>query len=121
MQINSTSNNPTNNPMNNLDGHARKAGCGITGEFQSFLSDVEDLFKATTSLTGEDLARAKAKLSARIEAAKESVEDMSASVTQQARRTATMTNNYVHEQPWTVIGAGAAVSFLLGYLLARRA
>lgn len=92
----------------------------ISNEFHSFLNDIEDLFKATTSLTGDDLARAKAKLSERIDAAKETAEELSENIVQRARKTADITNHYVHEQPWTVIGAGAAVSFLLGYLLARR-
>lgn len=112
--------NGQNNSMTSHDAKAHGASCGVTGEFKNFLADVEDLFKSTTSLTGDDLARAKAKITARIDAAKESVEDMSASLAQQARRSATMTNNYVHEQPWTVIGVGAAVSFMLGFLLARR-
>jgi ElaB/YqjD/DUF883 family membrane-anchored ribosome-binding protein len=119
MQINSGSNNPTNN-HSNLDGSFRKVASGVSNEFHNFLCDIEDLFKSTTSLTGDDLARAKAKITARIDSAKESVEDAGASISQHARKTAAMTNTYVHEQPWTVIGAGAAVSFLLGFLLARR-
>jgi ElaB/YqjD/DUF883 family membrane-anchored ribosome-binding protein len=115
-----TISNSNSSKVDYLDSKARKASSSISNEFHSFLNDVEELFKATTSLTGEDLARAKAKLSARIDAAKESVEELSGTIVHQARKTAAVTNHYVHEQPWTVIGAGAAVSFLLGFLLARR-
>ena len=38
---------------------------GVTNEVQNFLEDIEDLVKETTSLTGEELNRAKAKLSER--------------------------------------------------------
>ena len=112
----------TTTPMNNghLESNAHKGPSAVSNEFHSFLTDIEDLFKATTSLTGEDLARAKAKLTARIDAAKVKAEEMSDTIVHQARKTAAVTNHYVHEQPWTAIGAGAAVSFLLGYLLARR-
>jgi ElaB/YqjD/DUF883 family membrane-anchored ribosome-binding protein len=92
----------------------------IAQEFQHFVADIEDLIKATTSLTGEDLQRAKAKLNQRIHAAKESATEMSETVMNRARKTAESTNNYVHEQPWNAIGASAAVGLLLGYLLARR-
>jgi len=92
----------------------------VSREFHNFIADIEDLIKATTSLTGEDLARAKAKLSERVAAAKESVEEMGGAVAQQARKTAADTNDYVHEQPWQAIGAAAAVAFLLGFVLARR-
>lgn len=92
----------------------------VSREFHNFLADIEDLIKATTSLTGEDLARATAKLSERVAAAKESVEEMGGEISHQARKTAADTNDYVHKQPWEAIGAGAAVAFLLGFVLARR-
>lgn len=114
MQTNSST---SNNHF--VDGKTQKSSA-ISNEFHSFLNDIEDLFKATTSLTGDDLARAKAKLSERIDAAKETAEELSENIVQRARKTADITNHYVHEQPWTVIGAGAAAGFLLGYLLARR-
>lgn len=90
------------------------------GEFHNFLADIEDLITTMTSLTGEDLARAKAKLSERVATAKKSVEEMGGEIAHQARRSATVTNNYVHENPWQAIGIGAAVGLLLGFILARR-
>lgn len=93
---------------------------GLAREFHSFVADIEDLIKATTNLTGDELNRAKAKLNQRIAAAKGSVEDMSETIVNRARKTAETTNTYVHEQPWNAIGASAAVGLLLGYLLARR-
>ena len=93
---------------------------GVSREFHNFLADIEDLVKATTSLTGEDLAAAKAKLNARIEAARESVAEISGTITQRVRKGAKITNSYVHDQPWQAIGVGAAVGMLLGYVLGRR-
>lgn len=92
----------------------------LAREFRNFVTDVEDLIKATTSLTGEDLNKAKAKLSQRIAAAKDSVEQAGETIANRARKTAETTNAYVHEQPWTAIGAGAAAGVVLGYLLTRR-
>jgi ElaB/YqjD/DUF883 family membrane-anchored ribosome-binding protein len=93
---------------------------GISSEFKNFLSDVEDLVKQATQLTGEELARAQEKLNARIVAAKESVSDVGAAVSDRARSAAQVTNEYVHEQPWKVISIGAAFGLLLGFVLARR-
>jgi ElaB/YqjD/DUF883 family membrane-anchored ribosome-binding protein len=98
----------------------QKASGDISKEFKNFLCDIEDLFKETTSLTGEDLAKAKVKLNQRIEEAKETAGIAGKTIAQQARRTAEVTNSYVHERPWVVLGAGVAVSFLVGYLLSRR-
>ena len=111
----------TSNDLNSFNENTQKTASAISNEFHNFLQDVEDLFKSTTSMTSDDLAKVKAKLNTRIEAAKEVVGDVSDDLAYKARRTAAITNHYVHEQPWTVIGAGAAVSFLIGFLLARRA
>jgi ElaB/YqjD/DUF883 family membrane-anchored ribosome-binding protein len=92
----------------------------LTNEFRSLVADVEDLVQATGSLTGEELARAKQKLQARISAARDYVGDAATSIADRARNTAKSANNYVHEQPWQVIGITAAAGLLIGFLLGRR-
>jgi len=93
---------------------------GASGEFHNFIADIEDLITSMTPLTGEDLARAKARLSERVSAAKESISDVSEEVAHRARKTARDTNHYVHENPWQAIGIGAALGLLIGVLVARR-
>lgn len=91
-----------------------------SNEFHKFLADIEDLVKATTSLTGEDLAKAKAELVDRIAVAKHSLADASSNVAIRAKKAADISNTYVHDQPWRVIGVSSVVGFLLGYMMARR-
>lgn len=91
-----------------------------SGEFRNFVTDIEDMIKATTSLTGDDLARAKARLNARVIEAKESVEEMSGAIADQARSAAGIAKGYVHERPWQAIGIGATLGFLAGFAIARR-
>ena len=93
---------------------------GIALEFQNVIADLEDLIKATTSLTGDDLARTKEKLGERIAAAKESVGKVGGAIVHRARTTAVVTNDFVHEQPWKALGVGAIVGFLLGVVISRR-
>ena len=45
---------------------------------------------------------------------------LDSSVRTGARQAAKVTDTYVHDHPWRVIGAGAAVGLLVGYLLSRR-
>lgn len=92
----------------------------VKSEFHSFLADIEDLIISTTSLTGDDLARAKAKLSERIATARTSMERMGGAISDRARSSAVATNKYVHEQPWKAVGIGAAIGVLLGFMLSRR-
>jgi ElaB/YqjD/DUF883 family membrane-anchored ribosome-binding protein len=99
---------------------AAQSKSAIANEYHNFLTDIEDLIQATTSLTGEDLVHAKAALSQRINAAKESVEEVSGAVTDRARKSAVATNSYVHENPWQAIGVGAALGLILGVVVARR-
>jgi ElaB/YqjD/DUF883 family membrane-anchored ribosome-binding protein len=119
--------NSANSPVTNGQGSGPSAlsktasaisVSGVSREFQSFLADIEDLIKETTSLTGEELAHARARLNARVATAKASVEGMGDNIVQRAKQSATVTNEYVHEQPWKALGASTAIAFLLA--IARR-
>jgi ElaB/YqjD/DUF883 family membrane-anchored ribosome-binding protein len=92
----------------------------VAREFRNFVADMEDLIQATTSLNGEDLVRAKAKLQARVAAAKQSARRIGAPLVDRARNTVRATDGYVHEQPWQAIAIAAGASVLVGYLLGRR-
>jgi ElaB/YqjD/DUF883 family membrane-anchored ribosome-binding protein len=104
---------PTKNPA------ADTPPSGITQEFQNFVADMEDLIKENTSLTGEDLARARANLHARVAAARAFVEEMPEAISARARNTLRVADGYVREQPWQTIGITAAVGVLIGFLLGR--
>lgn len=93
---------------------------GTPGEFHNFIADIEDLITSMTSLTGDDLARAKARLSERVSVAKESIAEVGSEVAHRARKTARDTNHYVHAHPWQSVGVGAALGLLIGVLVARR-
>jgi ElaB/YqjD/DUF883 family membrane-anchored ribosome-binding protein len=115
----------SSNVFKELDSQANAAQkqdspSAMAREFHNFVADIEDLLKATTNLSGDELQKAKAKLNERIAAAKESATEIGESVINRARKTAESTNIYVHEKPWSAIGASAAVGLVLGYLLARR-
>jgi ElaB/YqjD/DUF883 family membrane-anchored ribosome-binding protein len=93
---------------------------GVAREYHAFVSDVEDLISSATSLTGADLARAKARLSARITSARASIARAGGAVSEQARSGARATDSYLRAQPWQAVGITAAAGFLIGYLLGRR-
>jgi ElaB/YqjD/DUF883 family membrane-anchored ribosome-binding protein len=105
---------PTNSPA------FAAAPMGISQEFRNFVADMEDLIKASTSLTGDDLAHAKANLYARVAAARAFVEEMPKAISYRARNTIKAADGYVREQPWQSIGFTAAVGLLIGFLLGRR-
>lgn len=93
---------------------------GVSHEFHNFVDDVEHLIKETSSLTGEELDQARAKLNKRIAAARDLVEKNGDSLAKQARKSIAVGNKYVHQQPWQIIGAGVAAGLLIGLALVRR-
>ena len=92
----------------------------LAREFQAFVADVEELIKSTSSLGGDDWIRAKAGLQARVEAAREFINEIGGSLSDRARNVIRDTDSYVHEQPWQAIGIAAAASLVVGYLVGRR-
>lgn len=92
----------------------------VSREFHNFVADIEDLIKSSTSLTGEELEKAREKIRTRISEAKDSLSEISETVVDRARKTVEVTDQYVHEQPWSAVGVGAALGLIVGLLLARR-
>lgn len=91
----------------------------VPREVHNLLSDIEHLIEQTTSITGEDLARAKARIGERIAEARHAVSETGTAIAEGTRRNADLANRYVQERPWTMIGIGVALGGLLGFLLAR--
>jgi len=110
----------TESSNSNFAASAERIRAGVSHEFRDFLADVEDLVKETTTLTGEDLNRARTKLNQRLAEAKKAAAKMGGEISQRAQQGASDANEYVHEQPWKVIGVSAVVGLLLGFVLARR-
>ena len=93
----------------------------LGNEFRNFVSDIEDLVKSSTSLTGDELAKAKEQIKSRIAEAKQTLGATGETVLARARRGVAATNDYVNEEPWKAIGMGAALGFVAGVLVARSA
>ena len=97
-----------------------QSSSALKEEFRHVIADVEDLIRSSTSLSGEEFARLKGKISERLSNARESLLPAGESVIARARRAVAATNDYVGEEPWKAVGVGAALGFLLGLLVARR-
>lgn len=123
-QMNSESPNSPNSRNNgaSLDGAAKPSATqsAVSREFSNFVKDIEDLLQASTLMSGDDLARAKEKIAERIDTARKSAEATGHALADQARKSVSDTDSYVHEQPWQAIGMGAGVGLVVGFLLARR-
>ena len=99
---------------------ATKTRAESTGEFSNFVSDIEHLITSMTSLTGQDLERAKQKLAERVEAAKVTLTEAGGRIAETARQSARATDTYVHEHPWQSVGIGAILGLLVGIAVSRK-
>ena len=106
--------------VRNLEAAAANVDSRVRHEFENLVADLEDLIKATTTLTGEELEQARKQLAERVTTARQALQSMSEEAMSRMRYTARVTDEYVHEQPWKAMGVCASVGFLLGMLVSRR-
>ena len=84
------------------------------------LTDVEDLLKAATAATGETDAALREKAAGRLKVATEKLTDLQEAALLKGKEAAKVTDEYVHDHPWTAVGIAAATGFLIGLLVSHR-
>jgi len=85
-------------------------------DLKMIVSDGEDLLKAAANASGEGFAAARAKFSEQVMNVKAKLADASQPMIKGARRA----DDLVRDNPWTAVGAAAAVGMLIGFLAAKR-
>ena len=96
------------------------AQSAVAREYHALLSDLEHLIGSATSMSGEEMSKAKASLAARIDAARTTISQASDAVMDRARRGARATDEFVTERPWQSVGIVAVAGLLVGFLMGRR-
>ncbi len=92
----------------------------LVANLRRVVSDAEDLLAATAGHTDSKMADLRARAKENLVMAREKLADVSAAGRARARQAAAVTDEYVHDNPWSSIGAAAAVGLLIGVLLGRR-
>jgi len=84
-------------------------------DFKMVIVDAETLLKATANQGGEVLVALRTKTEDSLAIAKAKM----AEVEEKVRVTASASDDYVHENPWRVVGAAAGVGVVIGLLIGR--
>ena len=92
----------------------------LVANLRRVISDAEDLLAATAGQTDSKITELRARAKDNLLLAREKLADADAAVRARARLAATATDEYVHDNPWSSIGAAAALGILIGVLLGRR-
>ncbi len=92
----------------------------LVSNLRRVVSDAEDLLAATAGQTDSKMTELRARARENLVVAREKLADADAALRARARQAATATDDYVHDNPWSSIGAAAALGILIGVLLGRR-
>ncbi len=89
-------------------------------DLKSVVVDADDLLKQVADSTAEEFAAARLKIEDRLDDAKNRLDDVRHTAVVRVRGAADATHEYVIENPWKILGVGAAVGVLVAYLFSRR-
>ena len=92
----------------------------LVSNLRRVVSDAEDLLAATAGQTDSKITELRARAKENLSMAREKLADADAVVRARARQAAAVTDEDVHDNPWSSIGAAAALGILIGVLLGRR-
>ncbi len=92
----------------------------VVSDFKALLSEGEALFKNATGGGNEALIAARDKFKEQLTTAKARYSELQDATVQQAKRAATVTDEYVHGNPWTSIAVAGGIGLLVGMLVMTR-
>lgn len=92
----------------------------LVDEFRNLVEAMDNVFSAAAGDSSANLAELKTQAEATLKKAKARIGDIEKTAVAKARKVAADSDDYVHENPWTAIGVGAAVGLLLGLLIGRK-
>jgi ElaB/YqjD/DUF883 family membrane-anchored ribosome-binding protein len=92
----------------------------LVDEFHNLVEAMEDVFSAAAEDGGEKLSELKDQAEVSLKKARARLGAVEKTAIAKARKIASDSDDYVHENPWTAIGVGAGVGLLLGLLIGRK-
>jgi ElaB/YqjD/DUF883 family membrane-anchored ribosome-binding protein len=92
----------------------------LVDDFSAVLAEAEDLLKKASNETGDRARDLRQQVESKLLSAKLRLQELQGEAMDRARSAARTTDDYVHDNPWQVIGAAAAIGFLAGLLMNRR-
>ena len=92
----------------------------LLDDFSTMLTEAEELLRRAGNEPGARAQDRRALVEAKLLSAKLRLQELEGEAMDRARAAARVTDDYVHDNPWSAIGAAAVAGFLIGMLLNRR-
>ena len=92
----------------------------LAADLKLVISDAEELLRATASQAGDKVTAARLKVQDSLDQAKVKLGRLGEAGVDRAKAAARLSDDFVHDQPWTAVGIGAGIGLILGLLIGRR-
>jgi ElaB/YqjD/DUF883 family membrane-anchored ribosome-binding protein len=92
----------------------------LSADFSKVMEDIDALVNATATKAEGEATALRARIRDRLGDATQALAGAQRAALERAKDAAKITDHYVHEHPWQVVGAAAAVGLALGVLIGRR-
>jgi ElaB/YqjD/DUF883 family membrane-anchored ribosome-binding protein len=104
--------------MNTVDNEAQRER--LVTDLKGVIHDAEELLKMTAGNVGTEASEVRERVRLRLLRAKDSLHQLQETAIERAKLAGHQADDYVHEHPWTSIGAAAGVGLVIGLLIGRR-
>ena len=92
----------------------------LVTDVKLLVNDTEELVKATATQAGEKIVEMRKRAQDAANNLKPQLIKIETAAIDKAKATATATDAYIHENPWTAIGVSAGIGLVIGLLVGRR-
>jgi ElaB/YqjD/DUF883 family membrane-anchored ribosome-binding protein len=92
----------------------------LTSDLRIVIADAEELLRATAGQMGEKAVVARERIQESLRVAKDKLSRAEEAMVDRTKAAARVTDDYVHDHPWSAVGIAAAVGLVLGLLISRR-
>ena len=92
----------------------------LVSDLKDVLNDVEQLMRQAAAAGEDQAAELRHRAASALERAQDKLDGLQRDVTRATREAADAADHWVHQNPWSSIGAAAALGLLIGVLVTRR-
>lgn len=92
----------------------------LVEDFQKIVGDAEGLLRAMATVPGDKVTALRANVEERLAASKERLRELQGAAVERTTAAAKAADEYVHENPWPLIGAAAVAGVIVGLIISDR-
>jgi ElaB/YqjD/DUF883 family membrane-anchored ribosome-binding protein len=92
----------------------------LAADVRQVLDDVQALLSQAAQASGQQAQELRSRAAEQLQRAQARVGELQSRLADRSRAAMHATDDWVHMHPWSAVGLGAGVGFLIGLLVARR-